>query len=126
MSEKELSKYYYLKKEVQDLEERIKEFGDGIKSSQIKEISVSSSHSRKSLQETKVELVNMLTEKRITALEQYIAIERFIGDIEDVEIRNIMRNRFLYLKSWEEIGQKMFLDRTSVAKKVRKYLKENK
>lgn len=125
MSEKELSKYYNLKREVQDLEDRIKEFGSGVKSVPIKEVSVSSSHSTKSIQETKVELVSRYTEKRIEALEQYLAIERYIEDVEDVEIRNIMRYRYLDLMKWEEIAEKVFQDRTTISKKVRKYLKEN-
>lgn len=124
MTEKELSKYYNLKREVQDLEERIAEFGSGVKSAQIKEVSVSSSHSTRSIQETKVELVAKLTEKRLSALEQYLEIERYIEDVDDVEIRNIMRYRFLDLLKWEEIAERMFQDRTTIAKKVRKYLKE--
>lgn len=126
MTEKELSKYYNLKREVQDLEERIAEFGDGVKSSKIKEVAVSGSKSTKSIQETKVELVALLTEKRISALEQYLDIERYIESVEDVEIRNIMRYRFLDLLKWEEIGEKLFQDRTWIAKKVRKYLNEEK
>lgn len=125
MSEKELNKYYYLKKEVEDLEQRIAEFGCGVKSTQIKEVSVSGSRKNKSIQETKVELVGMLTEKRISALEQYLEIERYIEDVEDAEIRNIMRYRYLDLMKWDEIGEKLFQDRTSVSKKVRKYIKEN-
>lgn len=125
MSEKELSKYYYLKKEVEDLEQRIEEFGNGVRSMQIKEVSVSGSRKNKSIQETKVELVGMLTEKRISALEQYLEIERYIEDVEDVEIRNIMRYRYLDLLKWEEIGAKLYQDRTSVSKKVRKYIREN-
>lgn len=124
MTEKELSQYYFLKKEVEDLEQRIAEFGSGIKSSQYKEISVSSSHNAKSIQETKVELVGMLTEKRLSALEQYVKIERYIEEVDDVEIRSIMRFRYLDLMKWEDIGAKMFLDRTSVARKLRRYIKE--
>lgn len=125
MSEKELSRYYNLKREVQDLEDRIKEFGSGVKSVPIKEVQVSSSHSTKSIQETKVELVSRYTEKRIEALEQYLAIERYIEEIEDVEIRNLMRYRFLDLMKWEEIAEKVFQDRTTISKKVRRFLKEN-
>lgn len=124
MTEKELSQYYYLKQEVEDLENRIKEFGDGVRSMQIKDVAVSGSHKNKSVQETKVELVSMLIEKRISALEQYLEIERYIEEVEDVEIRNIMRYRYLDLLKWEEIGAKVFLDRSSVAKKLRRYLKE--
>lgn len=125
MSEKELSKYYNLKREVQDLEERIAEFGSGVKSVPIKEVSVSSSHSTKSIQETKVELVSRYTEKRIEALEQYLAIERYIEEVEDVEIRNIMRYRFLDLMTWEDIAEKLFQDRTTISKKLRRYIREN-
>lgn len=126
MTEKDLSRYYNLKREVQDLEERIAEFGSGVKSAQIKEVAVSGSKSTKSIQETKVELVSLLTEKRISALEEYLAIERYIESVDDVEIRNIMRYRFLDLMKWEEIGEKLFQDRTWVAKKVRKYLNGEK
>ena len=65
-----------------------------------------------------------LTEKRLSALEQYLEIERYIEDVDDVEIRNIMRYRFLDLLKWEEIAERMYQDRTTIAKKVRKYLKE--
>ena len=125
MSEKELSRYYNLKREVLDLEERIAEFGSGVKSAPIKEVAVTSSHSTKSIQETKVELVSRLTEKRIEALEEYLAIERYIEEVEDVEIRNIMRYRFLDLMKWEDIAEKLYQDRTTISKKLRRFLKEN-
>lgn len=124
MTEKELSKYYNLKREVQDLEERIAEFGSGVKSAQFKEVEVSRSRSTKSIQETKVELVSLLTEKRLSALEQYLEIERYIEEVDDAEIRNIMRYRYLDLLKWEEIADRMFQDRTTIAKKVRRYIKE--
>lgn len=104
MSEKELSKYFELKREVKDLEERIENV-DKLEESL-----------------TKVELVSMLTEKRITALEQYLAIERFIETIDDPELRNIMRYRFIDLKEWQEIADLMFMDRSTVSKKVKRYL----
>lgn len=124
MTEKELSKYYNLKREVQDLEERIAEFGSGVKSAQFKEVEVSRSRSTKSIQETKVELVSLLTEKRLSALEQYLEIERYIEEVDDAEIRNIMRYRYLDLLKWEDIADRMFQDRTTIAKKVRRYIKE--
>lgn len=124
MTEKELSKYYNLKREVQDLEERIAEFGSGVKSAQFKEVEVSRSRSTKSIQETKVELVSLLTEKRLSALEQYLEIERYIEEVDDAEIRNIMRYRYLDLLKWEDIAARMFQDRTTIAKKVRRYIKE--
>lgn len=107
MTEKELSKYFELKRECKDLEKRI----DDIQ------------HNEESL--TKVELVSMLTEKRISALEQYLEIERFIEQVEDVELRNIMRYRFLDLYTWDMIADLMYMDRSTVSKKVKRYLKED-
>ena len=104
MSEKELSKYFELKREVKDLEERIENVGKLDESL------------------TKVELVSLLTEKRITALEQYLEIERFIEQVEDVELRNIMRYRFLDLYTWDMIADLMYMDRSTVSKKVKRYL----
>ena len=104
MSEKELSKYFELKREVKDLEERIENVGKLDESL------------------TKVELVQLLTEKRISALEQYLEIERFIEQVEDVELRNIMRYRFLDLYTWDMIADLMYMDRSTVSKKVKRYL----
>lgn len=104
MSEKELSTYFELKREVNDLEKRIENVGKLDESL------------------TKVELVSLLTEKRISALEQYLAIERFIETIDDPELRNIMRYRFLDLKAWQEIADLMFMDRSTVSKKVKRYI----
>lgn len=125
MTEKELSKYYHLKQEVEDLEKRIAEFGDGVKSNQFEEISVSGSHSNKSIQEKKAELISMWQEKRICALEEYLRIERYIENVEDIEIRKIMRYRFMDLKTWEQIGDDIHEDRTTVSKKIRRFLKHS-
>lgn len=125
MTEQELSKYYWLKKEAEDLEERIKTYGIGVGSIHIKELSVESSPKFESIQERISELKDMWMEKRISALEEYIKIECYINHIEDTEIRLIARYRFLDCKKWDEIGSIMNYDRTAVSKKLRGYLNEN-
>lgn len=122
MSEKELSQYYWLKKEIKSLEDRIEEFGDGVGAIAIKDTIVSGSSPKSSIQEKKMILLNQLIDARITALEKYIEIERYIETVEESEIRQIMRFRFLDLKSWTEIGEELHYDRTSVAKKLRQYI----
>ena len=57
-------------------------------------------------------------------MEQYLEIERYIEEVDDAEIRNIMRYRYLDLLKWEDIADRMFQDRTTIAKKVRRYIKE--
>lgn len=124
MTEKDLSKYYKLKLEVDDLKERIEEFGDGVGSIKIKEDISSFSGVKSSIQDKIMELKERYIEKRLSALEEYIKIENYIANnIEDAEIRTIMRKRFLDLKSWDKIGEELHLERTTASKKMRKYLK---
>lgn len=122
MKEKELSKYYYLKKEVEDLEERIETYDVGVSSVRVKELNVDSSPQFISIQEKVVELKDKWMQKRVEALEEYIKIESFIDRVDDAEIRVLLRYRYLDLLSWEQIGEKVFMDRTSVSKKIRKFL----
>lgn len=124
MSEKELSKYYWLKKEINDLENRLLEFGDGISATSItNEMKGSAEHI--SIQEKRAILVEKLFNARLSALEEYIKIESYIEKVDDVEIRQIMRYRFLDLLSWNEIGAEMLYDRTTISKKLRAYLKHS-
>lgn len=125
MSEKELSQYYWLKKEIESLEEKIEEFGDGVGAVKVKD-NIFSNNTITSIQEKRMILINQLIDARLTALEKYIEIERYIETIEESEIRQIMRLRFLDLKDWSIIGEELFCDRTTVARKLRKFIKENK
>lgn len=124
MSEKELSRYYFLKKEVEEIEERLQEFGNGVGSSKIKEVITSHSGVSASIQEKKMQLVELYMERRISALEEYLKIENYISSIEEPEVRVIMEMRFLKLKNWEQIGDELYQDRTTAPKKMRKFLKE--
>lgn len=121
MSEKELSQYYWLKQEVKQLEDRILEFGDGVGAIKYKDVITTHGIST-SIQEKKAELMSKLIEARISALEKYLEIEQYIESVEDSEIRQIMRYRFLALYSWNEIGKIMNYDRTTIAKKIRSQL----
>lgn len=123
MTEKELSLYYKLKREAEDLEMRIKEFDNGVSSIKIKDIMTSGTCNNISLQERLVELKDLWYEKRVSAIEEYLKIESYINNVDDPEIRLIMRYRFLDLLSWEKVGEKTYQDRTSVSKKLRNYLK---
>ncbi len=122
MSEQELSRYYWLKKEVEDLTERIATFGVGISSIKIKELNVEGSARYESIQEKIAELKDKWMEKRISALEEYLKIEKYISEIDDTELKLMFRYRFLDCKKWDEIAEMLNYDRTSVSKKVRKYI----
>ena len=125
MTEKELSNYFYLKREAEDLEERLATLGYGVAAIQPKELNISSNKQKSSIQEKITQLKEIWIEKRVKALEEYIKIEKYIGSIEDIEIRTIMRYRYLDLKRWDEIGDLLHYDRTSPSKKMRTYLKNH-
>lgn len=122
MTEKDLSRYYWLQKEIKDLEERIAIFDCGVSAVKYKELNVDSSPQYHSIQESIAILKDKWMEKRVSALEEYIKIENFISSIEDIDLRLIFRYRFLDCLNWDDIGKKIGYDRTSVSKKVRNYL----
>lgn len=123
MNEKDLSKYFYLKKEVDNLEERIITLGVGVSSVKVKELNVDSSPKYASIQEKLTELKDLWMEKRVSALEEYIKIEHYITNIEDSEIRQIMRYRYLDLKKWDEIDELLHNGINYSKKKYYKYFK---
>ena len=124
MTEKELSKYYWLKKEVKYLENQLEEFGDGISATSYEE-RIGSSGLSISIQEKRQIIIEKLINARLSALEEYIKIETYISKVEDNDIRTIMIMRFQELKNWDEIGIELDKDRTTVAKMLRRYLKNN-
>lgn len=124
MTEKELSRYFWLKKEVRKIENQLLEFGDGVSATSFEE-KIGSSGVAKSLQEKRMEIIEKLINARLDAIEEYLKIENYIDKVEEVEIKTIMRLRFQELKNWDEIGEELHMDRTTVSKKVRKYISHN-
>lgn len=125
MNEKKLSKFYWLQKEIKDLEERIAILDSGVSAIKYDSLSVSGSRHIDTLQERITELKETWMEKRVSALEEYIKIEKYILSVPDEELRLILRYRFMDLMKWEQIGDKLGYDRTSIAKKVRRWFKQN-
>jgi hypothetical protein len=71
----------------------------------------------------KEELVERLNQKIAKYTEELARIENIIDSIDDIEIRTIARMRFVLCLSWEEIGERVHLDRTNCARKLKKYIK---
>lgn len=71
----------------------------------------------------------ILREKINKKLSEYvqerIVIEDIINSIEEPEIRIIARKRFIENKSWETIGEEMYMDRTTAYKKLKRYVNKN-
>jgi len=125
MKEKDLNKFFWLQKEIKDLEERIAILDSGVSAVKYDSLSISGSRHISTLQERITELKETWMEKRVSALEEYIKMEKYILSVPDEELRLILRYRFMDLMKWEQIGDKLGYDRTSVAKKVRGWFKKN-
>ena len=123
MKEKDLNKFFWLQKEIKDLEERIAILDSGVSAVKYDSLSISGSRHISTLQERITELKETWMEKRVSALEEYIKMEKYILSVPDDELRLILRYRFMDLMKWEQIGDKLGYDRTSVAKKVRGWFK---
>lgn len=125
MKEKDLNKFFWLQKEIKDLEERIAILDSGVSAVKYDSLSISGSRHISTLQERITELKETWMEKRVSALEEYIKMEKYILSVPDEELRLILRYRFMDLMKWEQIGDKLGYDRTSVAKKVRGWFKKH-
>lgn len=123
MTEKELSKYYWLRKEIKDLEERLAEFGYGVSATKLDK-EISGITSTESIQEKRVIIIEKWISARVSALEEYLKIESYIESVEDSEIRQIMRYRFLDLKKWNEIDKLMICGKDYAKKKYYQYRKK--
>ena len=70
----------------------------------------------------KEKLLEKLNAKIEKYTEELIRIEDVIDKIDDVEVKAIARMRFIQCMKWEDIGAKVYLDRTNCARKLKKYI----
>lgn len=124
---KNLNRLYWLKKEIQQIENRIKEL---TVLSATAMSGMPSSKKASSPVERFVMRMESLKEKLSQKYEELGAeterIEEYIEGIEDVEVRLIARKRFIEHKDYQTIGDEMFIDRTTAAKKLKRYLEGEK
>ena len=122
---KNLNKLYWIKKEIRTIEEQIKELTI-LSSVQISDMPKGGSNITSSVEKFTEKLLSLkgkLEAKRLEYIEERIKMEDFLATIEDSEISLIARMRFIDNRSWEYIGKEMNMDRTTVSKKLSKYLK---
>ena len=72
----------------------------------------------------KEELIEKLNQKIAKYTEELVRIEGIIDKIDDEEVRAIARMRFVLCLKWEDIGERVHLERTTCAKKLKKYIKD--
>lgn len=119
-----LNKLYYLKIDIENIQKEI----DGlptISSPQLTGMPHGSGVSNPIVSYVikKEELIERLNQKKARYMEELERIENIIDGIEDAEVRAIARMRFVQCMKWEDIGDMVHLERTTCAKKLKRYIK---
>lgn len=120
---KNLNKLYWIKQEIAQIENQIKEL------TVLSASAASGMPERNSISspvERFFERLESLKEKLRIKLDEYIAekerIEECIEKIDDAEIRVIARKRFIENKDYRTIGEELYSERTTVYKKLKRGL----
>ena len=119
-----LNKLYYLKLDIENIKEEIRNIPT-ISSPQITGMphGTDVSNPIEAYFLKKEKLIEKLNSKIEKYTEELMRIEDIIDTIDDEEVRAIARMRFVQCLKWEEIGEKVHLERTTCAKKLKKYIK---
>jgi hypothetical protein len=118
-----LNKLYYLKIDIENIKEEIRSLPT-ISSPQLTGMphGTGVSNPIESYFLKKEALIEKLNQKIEKYTEELIRIEGVIERIDDPEVRSIARMRFIQCMRWEDIGEKIHLDRTNCARKLKKYI----
>ena len=119
---KNLNKLYWLKQEVIQIENQIKELTilsafemSGMPSGHSVSSPVEQFYNRLDKLRTKLEKAKAKVAKEMERLETYIEA------VEDAEIRVLARMRYLECKKFEDIGYECHMDRRTVSRKLENY-----
>ena len=108
MNIKELSNLYYIKKEIERLEEELDEITE-IGSSVIDGMPHNSNYNDKVQQLVikKQDLMSKIIKKQIAYIDEKVKMENFINGIDNPKVRLIARLRFIEFKSWYDIADEI-------------------
>lgn len=120
---KGLNKLYYLKIDIENIKDEIKNLPT-ISSPQITGMprGTGVSNPTETYFLKKERLVGRLNLKIEKYTEELSRVEDILERIEDAEIRAIARMRFIQCLKWEEIAERVHLERTTCAKKLKRYI----
>ena len=120
-----LNTLYWLKQEKAHIENQIKEL------TVLSAVSMSGMPSGSNVS-SPVERFNIRLEQLKEKLQRKCAeilteterIESYIENIQDAEVRVIARMRFIENKTFQTIGEELFIDKSTAYKKLKKYLEK--
>lgn len=127
MTIKELEQYQKNKTEALQLQDIIKSLENSLSSNSIV-ITDGNRKSKISITEKLafklIELNKKLEKKLNLILIEQRKIENYLDTIEVIDIRLIIRKKFIENKTWEEVGRELHEDRTTSYYKLKTYLKK--
>ncbi len=124
MTYEDLNGFYYIKQEIKDLEDELDLICELSANTFSYYQSGEISKPTESIALKRFILEDKISQKKQEALEKIKEIEDFINTIDDLSVKTIAKKRFILCKTFEEIGESMYLDRTTVSKRLYKYLTE--
>ena len=129
MTYKRLNSLFYIRKRLDYLRRRIDELNDedGLKSINYDGMPHSSEVSSpvENIALKKTELIERYNKAVEEEFYSELEISTYIETVEDREIKLIMQLRFLQFMTYEQIAAEVHLERTTVSKKLRNYLKNS-
>jgi|GEM_PF-6026219 len=109
-----IKEYWYLGIEMKELQEELKEIQEqGFDASQKTE--------RYALKLS--ELEGAIGESLTNICEKRLKIEGYINDIDNAEIRLLLRLRYMRGFTWQRIGDELFMTKQGVYQKYKRYIK---
>ena len=124
---KNLNKIYWLRREIDQITDQIKSLTIMCAGTSYSGMPSGSNNNSSPIERyvlRKEKLLEKLQSKFDELLAEIQRIEDVIEGIDDVEIRLIARKRFIENKDWQIIGDEMFMDRTTVSRKLKRYFGE--
>lgn len=127
MTEKELAQIHYINIEIKHIKEELKrlESKSMVKGQEITGMPAPNGTSDKVAdyvtEKAELEMMLDMALKRLYITRNQV--ERFLQEIEDNEIRLIVRMRAINCMNWYQIGKEIGMERTTVSKKYRNFLK---
>ena len=127
MTEKDLNSLFYIEKEIKRIKSRIKELNED---TGLKAVTFDAEprgnevgNPTQTIALKRIELLEYLTKLYEQKCDEAMRIYEYIDSCEDNETKTIMSLRFIDCRSWYVIQAELGKDRSTLQKKLHKYLK---
>lgn len=122
----ELSKYQKIKHEINQIKQQLNNLDISVSNSKFTGMPHRKGIINKPTEDLilkKERLQQKLQRKQENLLDEQLKIEDFLETVEDINIRIIIRAKFIDGKTWKQIGEEQHFDRTTPYRHLEKYLK---